>query len=332
MFLVRDAGVTRGVCHTSLVAMWSHRRCLIGALLVSLPLSVMGGQDRPLFSTGSELVVVHATIKDRGGAYVTGLSRDSFAILEDGRPQNVQLFTSEDAPVTVGLLIDSSGSMQPNRDRVIAAAAAFAEASHARDELFALAFNDSVSAALPPTAPFTSDVAVLQDALTTTIRAYGRTALFDAIAAGLDYLGRGRHERRVLVIVSDGGDNASQATFEEVVAKTQASNAVIYTVALVDPAERDTNPGLLRRIAQANGGEAFAPKNANDITEVLREIARDIRHTYTFGYASTNSARDGAFRQIRVIVQSPDRRRLVIRTRSGYLAGLPTPWRDGDVR
>jgi Ca-activated chloride channel family protein len=324
--------VTRGVCHTSLFAMWSKPCCLIGALLVSLPSSVMVGQDRPVFSTGSDLVVVHATIKDRGGAYVTGLTREAFAILEDGRPQNAQLFTNEDAPVTVGLLIDSSGSMQPNRDRVIAAAAAFAESSHPNDELFALAFNDSVHSALPPPAPFTSDVAVLQDALTTTSRASGRTALFDAIAAGLDYLGRGRHERRVLVIVSDGDDNASHTTFEEVVTKTQASNAVIYTVALVDPVERDTNPGLLRRLAQANGGEAFAPRNADDITEVLQHIARDIRHCYTLGYVSTNIVRDGALRQIRLIVQSPDRRRLVVRTRSGYLAGLPQPRRDADVR
>ena len=285
-----------------------------------------------MFSTASDLVVVHATIKDRDGAYVRGLTRDAFAILEDGRAQNAQLFTSEDAPVTVGLLIDSSGSMQPIRERVIAAAAAFAGASHPSDELFALGFNDSVTSALPPTAPFTSDVRVLQGALTSTIRAYGRTALFDAIAAGLEYLGRGRHERRVLVIVSDGGDNASRTTFDEVVAKTQTSNAVIYTVALVDAVERDSNPGLLKRIAQANGGEAFAPKNPDDIVEVLQRIAQDIRQTYTLGYVSTNNARDGAFRQIRLIVQSPDRRRLVVRTRSGYLAGLPESRRESDVR
>ena len=313
-------------------AMCSTRSGLIGALLILLPVSGTVGQDHRVFTTESDLVVVHATIKDRGGAYVTGLTRDAFAILEDGRPQNAQLFTSEDAPVTVGLLIDSSGSMQPNRDRVIAAAAAFAEASHPRDELFALGFNDSVAPALPPTAPFTSDVGMLQEALTNTIRAYGRTALFDAITAGLDYLGRGRHERRVLVIVSDGGDNASRTTFDEVVTKTQASNAVIYTVALVDPVDRDANPGLLRGIAQANGGEAFTPRSADDIGDVLQRIARDIRHTYTLGYVSTNNARDGAFRQIRLIVQSPDRRRLVVRTRSGYLAGLPTPRRQGDAR
>jgi Ca-activated chloride channel homolog len=312
--------------------MCSTRIGLIGALLILLPVSEAAGQDRPVFTTASDLVVVHATIKDRGGAYVTGLTRDAFAILEDGRPQHAQLFTSEDAPVTVGLLIDSSGSMQPIRERVIAAAAAFAEASHPSDELFALGFNDSVTPALPQTAPFTNDVTVLQNALTETIHAYGRTALFDAITAGLDYLDRGGHERRVLVIVSDGGDNASRTTFEEVVTKTQASNAVIYTVALVDPVDRDANPGLLRRIAQANGGEAFAPRNADDITEVLQHIAQDIRHTYTFGYVSTNNVRDGAFRQIRLIVESPDRRRLVVRTRSGYRAGLPKSRRESDVR
>jgi VWFA-related protein len=276
--------------------------------------------------------VVHATVRDRDGEYATGLTRDAFAILEDGRPQHAELFTSEDAPVTVGLLIDSSGSMQPNRERVIAAAAAFAKASHPSDELFALAFNDSVRSALPPAAPFTSDADVLQEALTNTIRAYGRTSLFDAIAAGLEYLGRGRHERRVLIIVSDGGDNASRATFDEIVTRTQTSNAVIYTVALVDPVDRDANPALLGRIAQANGGEAFTPKNADAITEVLQRIARDIRHTYTLGYVSTNNVRDGAFRRIRLIVQPSDRRRLVVRTRSGYLAGVPKPRSEGDVR
>jgi Ca-activated chloride channel family protein len=301
-------------------------------LLILLVLSDAHGQDRPLFSSQSDLVVVHATVKDRSGAYVTGLTRDAFAILEDGRPQTPQLFTSEDAPVTVGLLIDSSGSMQPIRERVISAAAAFAEASHPRDELFALGFNDRVNSALPPAAPFTGDAAVLREALTNTIRAQGRTALFDAIAAGLEYLSRSRHERRVLIVVSDGGDNASHTTFDEVVTRTQASNAVIYTVALIDPFETDADPGLLKRIAQATGGEAFAPREVEGIAKALQQIARNIRHSYTLGYTSTNTARDGAFRKIRVIVQPPDRRRLVVRTRSGYLAGPPQPRKTSDAR
>jgi Ca-activated chloride channel homolog len=306
------------------------RRCVVmasmwifGALLLSvLACTSATGQDRPVFSSEADLVVLHVNVKDRQGAYVAGLKEDAFSILEDGRAQTIQLFTREDAPVTVGLLIDSSGSMQPNRARVIAAATAFAAASHPQDELFALAFNETVTAALPSAQPFTGDVRVLRDALTRAIDARGRTGLFDALSAGLDYLARGRQERKVLVVVSDGGDNASRATFEEILTKTQASNAVIYTVAIVDPVERDTNPKLLRRIAQASGGEAFEPKGVGDITEVLRHIAADIRHTYTIGYVSTNTTRDGAFRRLRVTVAAPaSRQRLGVRTRGGYLAG-----------
>ena len=293
-----------------------------GFLLSVLAGTPAAGQDRPVFSSEADLVVLHVNVKDRKGAYVAGLKQEAFSILEDGRAQTIQFFTREDAPVTVGLLIDSSGSMQPNRERVIAAATAFAAASHPQDELFALAFNETVTAALPSAQPFTGEVRVLRDALTRTIDGRGRTGLFDALSAGLDYLARGRHERRVLVVVSDGGDNASRATFEEILTKTQTSNAVVYTVAIVDPVERDTNPKLLRRIAQASGGEAFEPKGVGDITEVLRHIAADIRHTYTIGYVSTNTTRDGAFRRLRVTVAVPaSRQRVVVRTRGGYLAG-----------
>jgi Ca-activated chloride channel family protein len=282
-------------------------------------------QDRPLFSTESDLVVLHVNVRDKKGAYVTGLTEDAFAVLEDGHPQATRFFTHEDSPVTVGLLIDSSGSMLPNRDRVIAAATAFAQASNPDDELFALAFNETVRAAFPPTAPFTSDPVELSRAVTDVIHTHGRTALFDAIAAGVDYLDRGHHERKVLVLVSDGGDNASHATLDEVLTTTETTNVVIYTVALVDPLERDANPKLLKRIAEASGGEAFAPGNSAEMTRVLERIARDIRETYTVGYVSSNEARDGSFRQIRVIVHAPDRRPLIVRARGGYLAGPRKP-------
>jgi Ca-activated chloride channel homolog len=303
-----------------------------GLLFLILTGAVAAGQDRPIFSAESELVVLHVNVKDRNGAYLTGLTKEAFAVLEDGHPQMIRFFANEDQPVTLGLLIDSSGSMQPNRNRVIAAATAFAEASNPDDEMFALAFNENVKAALPPTAPFTSDATVLRDAITRTVHARGRTGLFDAISRGLDYVAQGSHERKVLVVVSDGGDNASHTTFEETIARTQASNAVIHTVALVDPDERDANPKLLKRLAQASGGEPFAPHDAREITDVLRRIARDIRHTYTIGYVPTDSARDRAFRRILVTVASPHRRRLAIRTRSGYLAAPSSPRIDGDVR
>jgi len=275
----------------------------------------------PVFSSRAELVVAHVTVKDRRGAYVTALPPEVFRILEDGVPQRIDFFTGEDSPVTVGFLVDSSGSMREGRERVIAAATAFAEASNSEDEIFALAFNEQVRAALPSSMPFTSDASVFRVALAGAMGAQGRTAMYDAISNGLSYIAKGHHSRRALVVVGDGGDNASTRTFEQVLKAARASNAAIYTVGIIDPIEREANPRLLKRLAQATGGEAFFPRHVDDVDDVLRKIADDIRHSYTLGYVSSNSARDGQFRRIRVAVTDPARRSLRVRTRDGYRAG-----------
>jgi Ca-activated chloride channel family protein len=206
---------------------------------------------------------------------------------------------------------------------VIAAATAFAEASRADDEMFGLAFNEHVRAALPSSTPFTSDPEVFSAALGAAMGAEGLTAMYDALGSGLRYVAKGRHPRRVLVLVGDGGDNASATTFDQVLREAQASNAAIYTVGVVDPLEREANPGRLRRLARATGGESFFPRHINDMEDVLREIARDIHHSYTLGYVSTNAARDGAFRRIRVALSDPARRSLTVRARDGYRSGGP---------
>jgi Ca-activated chloride channel homolog len=280
-------------------------------------------QDQPLFSVASDLVVLHVVVTGRDGQYVTGLTKDAFSVVEDGQPQTILFLTREDAPVTVGLVVDDSGSMQPNRDRVIAATAGFADASNPQDEMFVLTFNDQVRPVLPATAPFTNDASTLRSALSRALRTNGRTALFDALCAGLDYLKHGHYERQALVLVSDGRDNASRATFADVITRTEASNALIYTVAIVDPVESDQDPQLLKRIANASGAESFAPTVPRAIPQILQRIARDLRQVYTIGYVSTNSARDGRFRRLRVRVVSPDHRRVMIRTRAGYFAGTP---------
>lgn len=278
-------------------------------------------QAIPVFSADSELVVLHVTVKDSRGAYVGGLPKEAFNVIEDGQAQAVSLFADTDAPVTVGLLIDSSGSMHQNRPLVIAGAAAFAKASHPGDEIFAVTFNEDVRSALPFTAPFTSDSHVLRAALERSIAARGRTALYDAITAGLDYLSRGSRERKALVVLSDGGDNASSATRDETVRKALASNAVIYTIALIEPGARDANPKLLKELAVESGGESFRPDDPREIAEAFDRVARDLRHAYTVGYTPTNTAHDGAFRRVRIVVTAPPGRRLVVRGRSGYLAG-----------
>jgi Ca-activated chloride channel homolog len=274
---------------------------------------------QPTFATREELVVLHVMVKDKQGSFVSNLTPDAFVVSEDGQRQTIQFFAEQDAPVTLGLLIDSSGSMRTARDRVIAAASSFVEASNPHDEIFALAFNETVSPALPPDEPFTSDAALLKAALTTTISARGRTALYDAVASGLAYLNHGTQQRQVLIVVSDGGDNASSATFDQVRRKTQVANAMIYAIALADPADPDANPNRLKALAEATGGEAFRPHDVTHVVEVLRRISRDIRNTYTIGYAPTNATRDGRFRRIRVVAKAPDGRSLNVRTRSGYV-------------
>lgn len=299
-------------------------RTRASALFVGILLLAMGAHapgQQAAFSVESDLVVLHVSVTDRDGAYVTDLPREAFGVFDEGQRQTISFLADTDMPATVGLLIDSSSSMLPTRDLVIAAAAAFAEASHPQDEIFALTFNENVRAALPSSEPFTSDVDTLRRALDRSLSARGRTALHDAVLSGLDYLARGTRARRILVVVSDGSDNASQAHAEDVFRRAQASNAMIYTLALRDTAyPHDGNPGWLRDLAQATGGTAFRPDHPREVEAALRQIAADIRHTYTLGYAPTHMDHDGSYRRVRVDVETPDGRRLRVRSRSGYLA------------
>ena len=293
-------------------------------MMLAVPVSAQD-QSPPVFSADSELVVLQVTVTDGKGAFIEGLPAEAFSIVEDGQAQTLRLFADTDTPVTVGLLVDSSASMHSSRHLIIAGAAAFAAASHPQDEVFALAFNEDVTVALPASAPFTNDSVVLEAALERSVSARGRTALYDAISIGVDYLSRGSRERQVLVVLSDGGDNASRTTRTAAVRKAQASNAVIFTIALIDQLSRDANPALLEELAQASGGVSFRPADPHAIAEALGQVARHIRHGYTLGYVPTNPARDGAFRRVRVVATAPPGRRFLVRTRSGYVAGARTP-------
>lgn len=276
----------------------------------------------PLFSIRSELVVLHATVTDRRG-YVSGLPADAFTVFEDSRPQTIAFFGQQDAPATVGLVVDSSGSMAPLKQRVVEAAGAFVATSNPADEIFALVFNDTVAPALPPEEPFTGNAETLRSALSGALVPRGRTALHDAVARGLAYVNDGTHQSKALVMVSDGGDNASTTTFAEVLRLTQASNTVIYAIGLVDPADPEANPKRLRQLADASGGEAFFPRNGADVSAVLQRIARDIRSAYTIGYVPTNAGADTRLRRIRVTAQAGSRN-LRVRARQGYIPEEPS--------
>ena len=285
-----------------------------------LSLWLQAPQRAPAFKSSSELVVLHVAVVDRHAGFVSGMPQDAFAVYEDGRRQPIEFFQNDDTPVTVGLLIDSSGSMVSRRRGVIAAGMAFAESSRADDEMFTICFNERVWRGLPDGQLFTSDHQELRAALNRS-GARGETALFDALDAGLRQLDRGAMPRKVLIVVSDGGDNASRTRFDQVLDEALRRDVVIYTVGIYDDNDADAKPKVLRELAAATGGEAFFPKTLDDVRPALERIARDIRSSYTIGYVPAADGPAGHKHTVRVDLRPPDGRRLNVRARSAYLRG-----------
>lgn len=282
-------------------------------------------QHAPAFKSSADLAVLHVSVVDKHAGFVSGLPRDAFAVYENGRPQPIALFANDDTPVSVGLVIDSSQSMFTRRDAVIAASMAFAESSHPDDEMFTLNFNERVWPGLPDGQAFTSDHAELHAALNRS-GSRGKTALFDAIDAGLSHLDAGTMTRKVLIVVSDGGDNASAKRYEDVLDAALRRDVVIYTVAIYDGYDRDAKPQVLRDLAAATGGEACFPKRLADVGPALERIAHDIRSSYTIGYAPPAGGTATA-RSIRVDVR-PQGRKLTVRARSAYIKDSPEARRE----
>jgi VWFA-related protein len=271
------------------------------------------------FTSRSDLVVVHVSVVDRHAGFVGGLPREAFTVQEDDRPQPIALFEHEDTPVNVGLVIDNSGSMAPRRDAVIAAGMAFAASSHPADEMFTLNFNERVWPGLADGRDFTSDHEELRQALSRA-GARGQTALFDAIDAALRHLDGGTQARKILIVVSDGGDNASRTTFEEVLEGALRRDVVIYTIGLADRHDPDAKPKLLQELARVTGGESFFPRKNEEVTPVLERIARDIRSSYTLGYVPEGDRSSGTRRKIHVAVHSSEHRDVSVRARTLYVS------------
>jgi Ca-activated chloride channel family protein len=270
-------------------------------------------------SVDVDLVIFNVTVTDSKGHPVKGLSKDNFRIVEDGQEQTVQFVRPEDIPATVGLVIDNSGSMRRKRSDVIDAAMAFAESSNPQDEIFIVNFNERVSMGLPDGVPFTSDLNQLRAALANT-RAEGKTALYDAVTAALKQLEEGSLQRKALVLISDGGDNASGATESSALAMAGQSNARIYTIDIDDPDDKDQNPKALQDLAKLTAGEAYRAKSLDELPGIWRKIAGGIRDQYTIGYVSKNRTHDGAFRSVKVLATLKDGKPLRVRSRKGYFA------------
>jgi len=293
------------------------RFIILAAITGLAATNVAPPQDPPSFKAGSsDLVVVPVTVTDKQGRLIPDLPRESFVVYDNDRRQEIAFFDHEDTPVSVALVIDDSGSMRARIGEVIAASLAFARASHPEDELLVIEFNDDVRDALGGRRLSAADAADLEVALR-SLRPDGQTALYNALIDGLDHLERASRTRRVMVLVSDGGDNASTTTFDEVLARARRSDVTIYTIGLFDEGSHDTNPGVLKRLAEATGGQRFLPRSPGYLLKACEQIAREIRTSYTLGYVPT--ARDGAYHRLRVALG--EKNSGTVRTRPGYFAG-----------
>ncbi len=276
-------------------------------------------QSPTAISVDVELVVLHATVRDRKGRFVSALQKQDFRVCENDRQQPIELFQREDVPVAVGLVVDNSGSMRPKRSDVAAAALAFVRSSNAEDEMFVVNFNENVTFGLRDTELFSAKPSEL-DAALMGVPAMGKTALYDAIDAALTHLQKATRDKKALIVISDGGDNASKHTLNQVLQEAERSDAIIYTIGLFDINDVDRNPRVLRQIAHATGGQAFFPEKTSAVVTICEGIAAELRNQYTIAYSPTNRTRDGGYRTIKVTAVGPHGAKLLVRTRAGYIA------------
>jgi VWFA-related protein len=285
-------------------------------LLAAVVLVAAAGLCFAQFSAESRLVVLHASVADKKGHLVPNLQEKNFKVFENGVQQPIKVFKHEDVPVSMGLLIDDSGSMRDKRARVEAAALALVRASNPQDEVFVVNFNDEAYLDVP----FTNDAKRMEQGLA-RIDSRGGTAMRDAINMSIDYLkSNGKKDKKVLIIVTDGNDNASGTSLERVVQRSIQSEVLIYAVGLLGDEQRHEAAKAkraLKELTTATGGVVFYPKDLTEISGQVLKIASDIRSQYTLAYTPP-SPDDGSYRQIKVEVDAPGRP--VVRTRTGYYA------------
>jgi Ca-activated chloride channel family protein len=294
---------------------------LAGSALCTPDAIAQDPPPKPIFSSEAELVVLQVTVFDRHGDAVRQLPREVFHVVENGTPQTITMFSGEEAPVAVGLIVDNSSSMLTRRAMVMAGVMAFAESSKPNDQAFSIVFNEHVRRSLPETVSFTSNPTLLQASIA-ALPPGGQTALHDAVIAGLDHLASAERQKHVLVVLSDGDDNASRQNEDAMLRHAERSNALIYAVST---ARLDTNVGnerLMRKLARSTGGELYTPRTERDVIAAFAEIGGKIRQGYTIGYVPTNNAHDGTYRKLIVRVLVPGMRAPVVHVRDGYLAPL----------
>jgi Ca-activated chloride channel family protein len=271
-----------------------------------------------IISTDVELVMLDVSVKDVKGGYIAGIGKENFQVFEDNKPQPIKYFSHSDIPVTIGLVVDNSGSMRSKRPAVITAALALVEASNPGDEIFVVNFNDRVRPGLPSGVLFSDDIQTLRKALWFG-DSVGRTKLYDAIDYSLHYLDKGRMDKKTLVVVSDGGDNASILRRNQIRRRVQESRATLYAIDIFDEDNPDNNSDVLKKLALVSGGEYSELREIPDIVTVCKRIAKDIRNRYTIAYVPSHRGMPRSVHLVRVTAFTPTREKLIVRTRTRYM-------------
>ena len=294
-----------------------------GVCAAAVAASVLLAQQEPgtIFHADARVVLCHTSVIDKNGHLMTNLTQDAFTVLENGVPQSIKVFRREDVPVSLGLVIDNSGSMREKRARVEAAGLGLVKDSNPDDEVFIVNFNDEAFLDNPHGKDFTNDIKEMEEALT-RIDSRGGTAMRDAIRMSIDHVKEKAHkDKKVLVVITDGNDNSSAVSLENLVKASQQSEVLVYGVGLLGEEERreaQRAQRALKALGEATGGEVFFPKDLAEVDKIAHQVARDIRNQYTIEYSPSNTAMDGTFRQIKITVKAPGNP--TVRTRSGYYA------------
>ena len=290
--------------------------CSLAAVLPAQPPSGAPA-ERPTFTADTRLVVLPVSVADKSGKLVTNLTQKAFKVYENGVEQPIKVFKREDVPISLGIIIDNSGSMREKRQKVEIASLDLVKASNPQDEVFIVNFNDDAYLDVE----FTNDIKAMEQGVA-RIDSRGGTAMRNAISMSIDYLKeKGKNHKKVLLVVTDGNDNASTITLERLVDKARQSEVLLYAIGLLNEEERRearVAKRALNALSHESGGLAFYPKGVAEVDSIALQVAHEIRNQYTIAYSPLVQAMDGSFRQIKVVVNAPGHPQ--VRTRTGYYA------------
>jgi VWFA-related protein len=288
---------------------------LIGLFLVAAAV-VVAQDDLPTFTVDTREVDLYVSVGDKDGKPITGIPQSAFKVYENGVEQPIKVFSNRDVPVSMGIVIDNSVSMRDKRASVNAASLALVKASNPFDEVFIIGFNDSAYL----DQDFTSDTKLLETALDKT-ESRGGTAMREAIHLALDHMKHGKQDKKVILVITDGNDNTSDETLEQLVREARQSEVLIYSIGLLDEeiaGEARAAKRALKSLAEASGGLDYYPKNLAEVEKITPQVAKEIRNQYLLAYSPSNPALDGTFRKIDVKLTGFGKP--TVRYRNGYYA------------